>query len=213
MQSQSLHQKKNQTYRLLSSALLIVGIVFGNANLARSQGLSLPAGGRMSLHGMVLFGGGPYFIDHIPMLMNPHDFQVITEVTLRDAHGGIITKDFANGTFTLKPSSNFSLNDFINGQLRHFSGAIYQGGFEQGGQIISGLSNVQVEIRKIHLARQLPADSKDVSFKVSDQRHSFQINIITPKRNFQSIKNESSPLWCVVGPDFSNFCPTGFVTP
>jgi hypothetical protein len=169
---------------------------------------SLTPGGRFSLHGMVLYGAGPYFLDHIPMLMAPHDYQVIAEVTLSDASGRPLSKDFSNGTFTLRPNSKFSLNDYVDGRLKTFTGAVFDGGFEQGGQIIRGLENVRVEVKEVKLARQLPGSSRQEVVEVSDGANIYQANVIVPERNVQMIKRKNGPtLWCVVGPDFSEPCP------
>lgn len=168
----------------------------------------LPPGGRRSLHGMVLFGAGPYFLEHIPMLTPPHDFQVIAEVELKNAAGQALTSDFAQQSFTLKPSTNFSLNDYVAGRLKKFAGSVHEGSFELGGKVIAGLENVQVEVKSYKFIRALPADSSDLVFRVSDGKNSFQSNVIRPEHSFQRILNITSnkELWCVKGPDFFEPC-------
>lgn len=43
--------------------------------LRNVSSVPLQPGGRSGLHGMVVFGKGTYFIEHIPMLHPPHDFR------------------------------------------------------------------------------------------------------------------------------------------
>lgn len=168
----------------------------------------LSKGGRKGLHGMVLFGAGRYFLEHIPMLTPPHDFQIISEVQLRDNSQRLIDKDFSKSAFTFKPTENFSLNDYISGRLRKFSGAIHEGSFEQGGPVILGLENISAEVVEYKLIRQLPANSEKSIFELSDGSSIFQSNIIRPQENTQIIVNKTSGtnLWCVTGPDFFNPC-------
>lgn len=168
----------------------------------------LPSGGRTALHGMVLFGTGPYFLEHIPMLTPPHDFQIIVEVSLKDKNGKPVTHDFSNQGFTLKPGTTFSLNDYVAGRLRKFPGSIFSGSFEQDGQLITDLQDVVVEITEYKVIRQLPSPSEEQKFLLNDGRTSFESNVIRPDQNIQQIRNISTGqvLWCVEGPDFFNPC-------
>ncbi len=172
--------------------------------------VSLPPGERSGLHGMVIFGKDTYFMEHIPMLHPPHDFQIIAGIAIKNKSGQILKPDLSEQGFTLKPKRNFSLNDLIQGQLKNFDAEIYQGSFEQNGKLMRGYENVSIEIQKIELARQLPASSKDPFFEVTDASlNTFRTGIITPQNNLQIIKNmkNQKTLWCVVGPDFFDFCP------
>ncbi len=168
----------------------------------------LPKKGRMGLHGMVVFGSGPYFFDHIPMLMPPHDFQVTTEVELR-VNGKPLNADFSKDGFTFKPHGMFSLNDYVVGRLKKFSGAIYHGSFEGDGTVVPGLENVEAEVIFHRMAHALPWNGDAETLRVQDTANNlFEINAITPTQNFQSIRNSSTgkTLWCVVGPDFIDSC-------
>lgn len=170
---------------------------------------TLPPGGRKGLHGMVVFGShGSYFMEHIPMLTPPHDFQILTTVSLKDQAGQPLKNDFSKTGFTLKPASNFSLNDFIEGRLTKFNGSIFRGSFEQEGKVVEGLENVQIEVTKMHFNRHLPSESSEEFFEVSDGENSYQTTLITSENNFQKIinKNLKMSLWCVTGPDFFEFC-------
>jgi len=168
----------------------------------------LPTGGRKALHGMVLFGSGPYFLEHIPMLTPPHDFQIIVQASLFDKNGSPVTDDFSMQGFTLKPDENFSLNDYVAGRLKKFSASIYSGSFEQDGQPVAHLQNVVIEISEYKVIRQLPSQAKQQSFVLSDGKTSFVSNVITPTQNIQQIINATTgqSLWCVQGPDFFEPC-------
>jgi hypothetical protein len=188
-----------------SFLILILGLAILSGH---AQADTLTPGGRLGFHGMVVYGDGPYYLDHIPMLMAPHDFQVIARVELKNSSGQPITMDFSDQGFTFEPAGNFSLDDYISGRLSTFKGAIHKGGFEQGGPIIPGLESVQVQVQKVIFARQLPTNSNQAWFEVSDRQNSFVINVITPARSMQLIMNSTTgkTLWCVQGPDFGPPC-------
>lgn len=187
--------------------IAILFSVAANADTPQNH-FHLPEGGRKGLHGMVLYGSsGVYFLDHIPMEQAPHDLQVIAQVKLKTKNGhAVTTQDFSKATFTLKPNTNFSLNDYTAGRLQKFSGDIYVGGFEQGGSVLT--DNVEVEVAQIKLVRQIPSTSAGTSIELSDGTNTFEINVMTPTQNVQSVKNKSTgqELWCVKGPDFFEPC-------
>ena len=175
------------------------------ANFAGACGM--PAGGRSGLHGMVLYGSeGQYAFDHIPMVHAPHDLQILTKVRLLNADKQPIHQDYASHAYTFKPSSNFSLNDYANGSLQQFSGAIYFGNFEQGGKLIA--DNVQVIVESIVLARKIPGATQKQSQMLEIGNNAFEVNLISPENNFQFVKNTKTgqTLWCVKGPDFFENC-------
>ncbi len=188
----------------------MLGISSANSSKhTHDQFAQLPEGGRRALHGMVLFGSGPYFLEHIPMLTQPHDFQIITEVILKNHNGNKLKLDFSHQGFTLKPNTSFSLNDYIAGRLKTFSGSVHQGSFEQNGQIVSGLENVSVEIVTYKTIRQLPTvKTQEKWIAVSDGKNSFESNVINPNQNFQLIRNANTGkvIWCVKAPDFFDPC-------
>ncbi len=199
-------------YKSFIGALLFFGMgsfSYANSNHHPEDHFShLPVGGRRALHGMVVFGSGPYFLEHIPMLTPPHDFQIITEVILKK-NGTALKSDFSHQGFTLKPNSSFSLNDYVAGRLQTFSGSIYQGSFEQNGNLINGLESVSVEIRSYKVIRQLPgAQTSETSVQLTDGKNSFESNVIRPNQNIQLIRNVNTGkvLWCVKAPDFFDSC-------
>jgi hypothetical protein len=169
----------------------------------------LPIDGRRALHGMVLFGSGPYFLEHIPMLTPPHDFQILTEVVLKDKNGTKLKFNFSNEGFTLKPTSHFSLNDYIAGKLQKFNGSIFKGNFETNGQLMRGFENITVEVKSNRFVSQLPRGPSRVQDLIfSDGKNTFKLNFIRNDSNFQSISNIEARkvLWCVKGPDFIDPC-------
>lgn len=195
---------------LLSSILTLAVMVPGwvTAQKAEDHFAHLPEGGRRSLHGMVLFGAGPYFLEHIPMLTAPHDFQIIAEVQLTGENGEALTFDFSKSGFTFKPATNFSLNDYVAGRLRSFAGSIHKGSFEQGGPVVDGLHKVNVVVKEYKKIRSLPATSQEQVIRVSDGTNTFESNVIRPQQSIQKIRNVTTgvELWCVKGPDFFEPC-------
>jgi hypothetical protein len=152
--------------------------------------------GRMGLHGMVIYGSqGQYFLDHIPMNHSPHDFQVVAQVTLKTFNGKDVLVDL-------------SQSGFINGALTEFRAEVYSGSFEKEGQPVKGLEKIFVSVKNIEYARKIPSKSigKAIQFKTS--KNTFEVNVITPLRNYQSVKNilTGKILWCVKGPDFFDPC-------
>jgi hypothetical protein len=188
------------------SFLVIVGGASVSSHAANARDASH---GRVGLHGMVVFGNGSkYFIEHIPMFHPPHDYQVVAEVRL-STRGQSVRENFSNASFTLKPNANFSLDEFISGELTGFKGSIYSGSFEQDGKVLSGLENVEVEVAAILFARQLPAESNVPFFEVEDGENTYRTNAITPRRSDQRIENRRTgeELWCVLAPEFFELCP------
>lgn len=165
----------------------------------------------MGLHGMVVFGNGSYFMEHIPMLHPPHDYQIVASIQIKNKSGAIIKPDLSQKGFTLKPKNNFPLNDLIEGELKSFKAELYSGSFEQKGELVLGYENITVEIQNIKLSRQLPKPSNEVFFEVTDAaKNVYRTSIITPENNIQVIRNTSThkKLWCVIGPDFFESCPS-----
>lgn len=167
------------------------------------------AGGRFGLHGMVIFGNGSYFIEHIPMLHPPHDVQMVAQVVIKNKSGKILKPDLSQEGFTLKPTENFALNDLLNNQLNSFQAMLFQGSFESNGKIVIGYNEITIEIVKVLLARSLPATAQQSSVQMVDiAGNTYETELITPQNNRQFIKNitNNKKLWCVVGPDFFESC-------
>lgn len=167
---------------------------------------SLALGGRHSLHGMVVFGKGQYFIDHIPMLRQPHDFQIVAAVTIVDKNGNPLVHDFSQKAFTIRPDP-FSLNDYLAGRLTSFEADVFEGSFEVARPVeVAGLKRVKVTVSEFKIRRHLPGESLDERVKLSDGVLTYEANIITPLRNHQAIFANGRRIWCVVGNDFVEPC-------
>src|SRR5687768_7566230 len=52
-----------------------------------------PAGDRPAGHGMVVVGTETVFLSHLPMFMEPHDYQVILEASFGAGPGKVYAED------------------------------------------------------------------------------------------------------------------------
>jgi len=187
-------------------------------------------GGRVGIHGMVLFGKTHHYLEHIPMFSPPHDAQILMRVTLRDDKGAVLTDDFSTGPFTVEPAAKWSLDDLIAKRLTRFTGTIHRGSFEQDGPTLR--ANVQITVDEVLVARPLPgaepiAAGDQEYFVVGEPGDVYLSNVIRKDRGFQQVLHvDSAPaggpritvhaadrlrtgreLWCVTAPDFTNACP------
>jgi hypothetical protein len=147
-------------------------------------------GDRTGLHGMVLFGRTSYFLEHIPMFQRPHNEQLVMRVKLRDAQGHAIDRDFGDQGYTVKPTTQFSLDDLSLGKRVTFTGDIHRGSFETGGAVL--LRGVQISVEEVLVARNLPgtepiaADEQEY-FVVGDPDDAYVTNVIRDSRGVQHI--------------------------
>jgi hypothetical protein len=130
-------------------------------------------------HNMLVVGEGAVFLSHLPMfdgaelsggrpkvpLRSPHHYQVILEATF--TRGGrnvqaLYAKDRRanSGTkmYTLNPDEQFALRRLFAPEprlapLRSFTGTVFRGHFERGGEAIRGLEHVTVDVRRVVHAR------------------------------------------------------------
>ena len=107
------------------------------------NGMTMPAAGpAKGSHGMQVVGVGPVYLSHLPMFMNPHNFQVILEVTFAD--GGpdpqerYVEDRQHTGTrlYTFQPSDEWDINELALAGPQHqplrasFAGTIWRNHFE-----------------------------------------------------------------------------------
>lgn len=116
-------------------------------------------------HNMMVVGEKSVFLSHLPMFMSPHNFQVILEATFTS--GGrsvqeIYTKDRQSNKqtkmYTLEPQESFKLPSLFtpNPPSRNsFKGTIFRGHLERGGKKIAGLTNIDVNVKRVIYAQQL----------------------------------------------------------
>ena len=106
----------------------------------------LPPNQRVSVHGFILMPLdklGYVWISHKPMFRSPHDFQLVFSAIITDSTVDPlplptnITR--LNSQWTLEPDE-WSLNNFINGNLTSFRTKLYSGDFEQGGTYLCNIT-------------------------------------------------------------------------
>src|SRR4051812_13990875 len=101
-------------------------------------------------HNMIAFGRDIVFLSHLPMFMAPHDAQLILEVTLGAAGGGlqeIWSKERASHPderlYTMMPE-RFPLSTLYDEdppRRGSFRGRFFRCHLERGGVVVPGLSN------------------------------------------------------------------------
>jgi hypothetical protein len=160
-------------------------------------------GDRAGLHGMVLFGRAHYFLEHIPMFQRPHNEQLVMRVSLRDANGAVIERDFGDAGYTVKPTTQFSLDDLTLGKRVTFTGDIHRGSFETGGPVL--LRNVKVSVDEVLVARNLPgsepiASDEQEYFLVGDADDAYVTNMIRDSRGVQHIMRVDAVVGVVPSP-------------
>ncbi|MBA3502387.1 MAG: hypothetical protein M4D80_08595 [Myxococcota bacterium] len=147
-------------------------------------------GDRSGLHGMVLFGRANYFLEHIPMFSRPHNEQLVMRVSLKTAQGADVTNDFSDQGYSVRPTTQFSLDDLTLGKRVAFAGNVHRGNFEENGPVI--LTNVKITVDEVLVARNLPgsepiAPDEQEYFVVGDADDAYATNFIRDARGFQQI--------------------------
>jgi len=154
-------------------------------------------GDRHGLHGMVLFGRNHHYLEHIPMFQRPHNEQLVMRVTLRDAQGATIDTDFSDQGYSVKPTSQFSLDDVTLRRKATFTGDVHRGNFEDNGPMLK--RGVRITVDAILVARNLPgpgdptlasepiAAGDQEYFLVGEPDDAYLTNYIRDSRGFQQI--------------------------
>lgn len=158
--SKANHNNTGRREFLLAGAAATLGITFrglagitGAASVTNHHsGLADPPG----THGMLLFGEKTIYLSHLPMFsMNIHRYQVILEVTLTktggDAQAAYVQdrrKHPGTRIYTFEPDP-FVLPELDpkNPQRSSFSGTIFRGHFERGGNPIN--ENVVAKVTRV----------------------------------------------------------------
>jgi len=153
--------------------------------------LDFSLGGRVGLHGMVVFGDSDtgLYMSHIPMFNLPHDVQVVFAVDFPAKR-----KSFADRNYTFKPRP-FSLDDAILGNLKLIKGVLFAGNFEAGGEPID--DTLSVTIRGIAIAAKklanLPAPPESLTYNViGDGR--YLVHPISTSNDFDQILALDKPI-------------------
>jgi hypothetical protein len=147
-------------------------------------------GDRSGLHGMVLFGRTSYFLEHIPTFSRPHNEQLLMRVTLQTAQGAAIDNDFSDQGYSVRPTTQFSLDDLTLGKRVTFTGNVHRGNFEENAPVL--LTNVKITVDEVLVARNLPgsepiATDEQEYFIVGDGDDAYATNFIRSARGFQQI--------------------------
>jgi len=112
---------------------------------------------------MMVVGEKSVFLSHLPMFMPPHNFQVILEATFTS--GGINVQDVytrdrqSHGQtkmYTLRPEESFKLPSLFTPDppsRNSFKGTIFRGHLERGGEEIEGLTNIDVNVKRVVYAQ------------------------------------------------------------
>ncbi len=165
----------------LHGLVMAAGFLFSSA-IAHAQSAAV--------HGMVLFGGEQLYVSHIPMYMNPHDYQALAKVSISSTGLAAYNKYNVSGQqyFTLAPKP-FVLPQLLSGNITSFRADLYRGSFEQGGRVIA--SNVTVTVEKIEYQSRLskaaiPASSLTY-LTLNDGETSYLAHKITAPNNFDHI--------------------------
>ena len=165
-------------------AMVIVCLSTLAMSVARAQNPTghSPAEDRPNTHNMLVVGERTAFLSHLPMFdglnrektayTSPHRFQVILEATFTD-HGKSVQSLYANDRkahpgikmYTLSPEpmvlGNLFTPDPQHPSVTSFKATVFRGHLERGGQPIRGLKNVDVNVKRVILAREFdPAETK-----------------------------------------------------
>jgi hypothetical protein len=116
-------------------------------------------------HGMFVFGDQTTYASHLPMFHEPHNYQVLLEIELKDIPPGPRMppsdtlenydkiKKTGHNYFTIEPQP-FDLEKLISGEITAFKAKLYQDHFERGGKQIGP---VIVKVVNIIYAAELSA--------------------------------------------------------
>jgi hypothetical protein len=117
-------------------------------------------------HNMMVIGEKSVYLSHLPMFMEPHNFQVILEATFTS--GGrplqeLYTKDRQTHPqtkmYSLSPTESFELTTLFTPtppSRKSFKGTVIRGHLERKGKAaIKGLSNIDVSIKRVVYSQEL----------------------------------------------------------
>lgn len=114
-------------------------------------------------HNMMVVGEQSLFLSHLPMFMPPHNFQVILEANftsggknLQDVYARDRQSHRQTKMYTLQPEESFKLPSLFTPDppSRHsFKSTIFRGHLERGGEKIPGLTNIDVNVKRVVYAQ------------------------------------------------------------
>jgi len=122
-------------------------------------------------HNMMLVGEKAVYLSHLPMFGMPHQFQVILEATFEKGGKPLSATYLTDRTqhpkvkmYTVAPAEMFVLpRMWATDASRRtaFGATVFRGHLERGGEEIKGLTGVDVKIRRVIYARELPTAKRD----------------------------------------------------
>jgi len=114
-------------------------------------------------HGMLVFGGDPVYLSHLPMYACPHNFQVLLEAGLDRPALDTLRADRArhgDGMYTFDPVpfpiAELEPHDGVPARTA-LEGTLVRGHFERGGTPIA--AGARVDIKNVAWFRQLEVDA------------------------------------------------------
>lgn len=141
-----------------------------------------------SVHGMLVFGQERLWMSHLPMFHQPHDYQVIMEVTLTKNGQDLkplYLDDLAQSAaayYTFVPRK-FSMTHLIAGHLTTLEGTLVRGHFERGGTTVA--TGVTAAIRALPVAQKfVPGAVKPATagyYAIGDAAEMFLVHRIVAK--------------------------------
>lgn len=152
-------------------------------------------GSHVGVHGMTLFGGAEkLYLSHIPLYSQPHNKQVLVEVSIASGVPADALATFNTNNFTVRPSA-FSLYDLGAGTLQTIKGTIYFGNFESGGRPV--YSNVTFTVKKSVLNRAMgptTAPSATLDYvAVGTPANPYLVHIIDKSPSFDQVVSVKLP--------------------
>jgi hypothetical protein len=152
-------------------------------------------GGHPAVHGMLIFGEGPFYLSHLPMFHPPHDLQLIIEGTFDGAGHpeDLYRRDRAETgekVYTWVPTA-FVLQDLLSPSpgKAQMTGRIFRGHFERGGVPISREVGCAVS-RVIHshpLAAAGPRDQHPRYVLFGEPGRAFAAHMISGAPDFDQV--------------------------
>lgn len=156
-----------------------------------------------AVHGMLLFGNKSTYVSHLPMFHQPHDYQLISEVELKNIGTNRTVEKYLkvkkdDAIFTLVPKP-MDLTKVMAGEIKTFEATIYQGHFERQG---TPLGQAMVSIKKIITALKI-AKEKGPSLDFISFGHDgeyFLAHVIKGQPTYDAIYASEQPFSLVMPP-------------
>ncbi|MCM2281216.1 MAG: hypothetical protein NDI61_05145 [Bdellovibrionaceae bacterium] len=147
-----------------------------------------------AIHGMLLFGSGPFYVSHLPKFHKPHNYQAIYEIELDAATAAKVRSEKAkHGYFTIAPTENFVLPEMTKNKST-FPALLFGGHFERDG---NKLGSAQIQIKRVVYFRQLngenAASSESAFFAFGSRTEAFLARRIQKAPDFDQISKIQSP--------------------